>query len=73
MFDLEFKDGNKANMISTFGGGTVEFDYEVDGKEVKLKFPQGTMIATITDDGCLSLGNSEPPPVQAESRQRWIT
>jgi hypothetical protein len=61
MFDLEFKEGNKANMVSGFGGGTVEFDYEVDGKEVKLKFPQGTMIATITDDGCLSLGNSEPP------------
>jgi hypothetical protein len=54
LFDLEFKDNNKVNQITLFG--TTEIDYEVSGKEVKLKAPTGTMVGTIGDDGCLNFG-----------------
>lgn len=40
--------------------GAMEMDYEVDGKDVKLHMPQGTMILKGHDDGSLDfpfLGN----------------
>jgi len=59
--EIEFKSGNKANVIvGVFGmrGPTQEVDYEVRGKEVTIKSPQGTMVATIADDGCLDFGGA---------------
>lgn len=59
--EIEFKSGNKANVIvGVFGmrGPTQEVDYEVHGKEVTIKSPQGTMVATIADDGCLDFGGA---------------
>ena len=59
--EIEFKSGNKANVIvGVFGmqGPTQEVDYEVRGKEVTIKNPQGTMVARITDDGCLDFGGA---------------
>ena len=32
---------------------TTEMDYEVDGKEVKLHSPQGTLILKMLDDGSI--------------------
>ena len=58
---IEFKSGKKANVIiGVLGmtGPTQEVDYEVRGKEVTIKNPQGTMVATITDDGCLDFGGA---------------
>jgi len=51
---VEFKAGHKANFSA--GGTTMEMDYEVSGKEVKLKTGPATMVATLTDDGCLDFG-----------------
>jgi hypothetical protein len=65
LFEIEFKSGNKANLsvtypsgIATVGPTSVELDYEVRGKEVTLKNPQGNVnvVATMTDDGCLDVG-----------------
>jgi|GEM_PF-2669017 len=59
--EIEFKSGNKANVIvGVFGmqGPTQEVDYEVRGKEVTIKSPQGTMVARITNDGCLDFGGA---------------
>lgn len=55
LFEIEFKSGNKADVGGSLSP-TIEVDYEVSGKEVKIKNPQGTMVATITDDGCLDFG-----------------
>jgi hypothetical protein len=55
LVDLEFKDGNKVNQ-TTLLGPTMEIDYELSGKELKLKAPTGTMVGTIADDGCLEFG-----------------
>jgi hypothetical protein len=52
---VEFKSGNKAN-FSAGGTPAMEMDYEVSGKEVKLKTGPATMVATLTDDGCLDFG-----------------
>lgn len=47
---MEFKSNGKA-----IYGGAVEMDYELDGKEIKLKTPtQGTLILKILDDGSIS-------------------
>lgn len=51
---IEFKSGNKANY--TVAGSTIETDYEVSGKEIKLKTPGGTVVGKIGDDGCLDFG-----------------
>ena len=53
--ELEFKSGSKAN-FSAAGSPAMEMDYEVSGKEVKLKTGPSTMVATLTDDGCLDFG-----------------
>jgi hypothetical protein len=51
---------DKANYImNALGvGNTMELDYEISGKELKLKTPQGTLIATIAADGCLEFGGT---------------
>lgn len=54
IFQIDFKSGDKANLNTM--GGKIEVDYEINGKEVKVKSPQGTMIATVADDGCLDFG-----------------
>jgi hypothetical protein len=61
LVEMEFKDAHKANLSTKMGGGTLEFDYERTGKEVKMKFPDETVIATIGDDGCLNLGAIPKP------------
>ena len=55
LLEVEFKSGNKAN-FSAAGSPAMEMDYEVSGKEVKLKTGPATMVATLTDDGCLDFG-----------------
>jgi hypothetical protein len=57
---IEFKPGHKANyIVNALGvGNTMELDYEISGKELKLKTPQGTLIATIAADGCLEFGGT---------------
>lgn len=45
--------------------GAAEWDYEVDGKEVKLHRPDGTLILKVRDDGSLDfplLGNLKKIP-----------
>ena len=49
---LEFRDG-KAYM-GTFLGNKSQLDYEVKGKDLILKAPQGNMVMHIEDDGSLS-------------------
>ena len=61
LVDIEFKDAHKANLSTKMGGATIEIDYERKGKEVKMKFPDETVIATIGDDGCLTLGDIPKP------------
>ena len=57
LLEVEFKSGNKAN-FSAAGSPATEMDYEVSGKEVKLKTGPATMVATLTDDGCLDFGST---------------
>jgi hypothetical protein len=60
LIEIEFKSRSKANFkvsTSLMATPTVEVDYEVHGREVTLKNPQGTMVATIADDGCLNFGD----------------
>jgi hypothetical protein len=56
---IEFKSGHKANYAA--GGSVMEVDYEVSGKEVKVKaLPTlfgGTVVGRIADDGCLDFGD----------------
>lgn len=54
MVDWEFKSGKKVNMNTL--GGKIELDYEISGKEVKIKTPEGVLLATIGNDGCLDFG-----------------
>lgn len=45
--------------------GAAEFDYEVDGNEVKLHRPDGTLILKVREDGSLDfplLGNLKKVP-----------
>lgn len=51
---LEFKSGNKLNMTSgLFGKQTIELEYEVDGKNLKVKNQGQVSIWTIRDDGSI--------------------
>src|SRR5690242_13904026 len=55
-YNIEFKDRNRANVQPTVDGAKgalVEVGYEVNSREVKLTSPQGTMVGSITDAGCL--------------------
>ena len=55
-FEIEFMSGNKAHYRDAMGR-TMEVDYEVRGRQVMIKYPQGTVVATIGDDGCLDGGD----------------
>ena len=55
-FEIEFMSGNKAQYRDPARGQNMEVSYEVRGRQVMIKYPQGTVVATIGDDGCLDGG-----------------
>ncbi|HET9707342.1 MAG TPA: hypothetical protein VFP39_03465, partial [Gemmatimonadales bacterium] len=55
-FAIEFRSGNMAFYRGPLGTN-MEVDYEVRGKQVLIKYPSGTVVATIGDDGCLDGGD----------------
>ena len=55
-FAIEFRSGNMAFYRGPLGAN-MEVDYEVRGKQVLIKYPSGTVVATIGDDGCLDGGD----------------
>lgn len=53
---LEFKSGNKLNMTSNFiGNQTIEVEYEIDGKNLKVKSDGQVRIWAIRDDGAIDI------------------
>jgi hypothetical protein len=53
---LEFKSGNKLKMTSgLIGNQTIEFEYEIDGKSLKVKNQGQVSIWTIRDDGSIDI------------------
>jgi hypothetical protein len=56
-FEIQFMSGNKAHYRDPARSQNMEVDYEVRGRQVMIKYPQGTVVATIGDDGCLDGGD----------------
>ena len=54
-FEIELLPGNKAD-YRVSSGPTLEVDYAVRGKQVLIRYPEGTVVAAIGDDGCLDGG-----------------
>jgi major membrane immunogen (membrane-anchored lipoprotein) len=53
---LEFKSGNKIHMANGFiGNQIIELDYEIDGKNLKIKSDGQVSIWTLRDDGSLDI------------------
>jgi hypothetical protein len=58
----EFVPGNKVRQTQWRSGiqePTMELEYELSGKEIKLKAAGVTVVGRITDDGCLDLGEKK--------------
>jgi hypothetical protein len=55
LMKFTFKSGHKVEMVAPFGGGSVEYDYEIKDKTLRILMPQGTQIFPIDDKGCFAV------------------
>ncbi len=50
---VQFTFQSNGKVVQSTMGARVELPYEIDGKDVRLNAPQGTMLMKINDDGSL--------------------
>lgn len=55
LMKFNFKAGHKVEMENPFGGGSVEYDYEIKDKALHVKMPQGTQVFPLDDKGCFQV------------------
>ena len=52
LMKFNFKPGHKVEMENPFGGGSVEFDYQIKDKALRINMPQGMQVYPFTEHGC---------------------
>jgi hypothetical protein len=67
MANFVFKDAHRVNMVLSQMGTTLELEYALNGKEITLKTPEGTLVGTIRDDGCIVFGGGLEPLCKDET------
>ena len=55
LMKFNFKAGHKVEMENPFGGGAVEYDYEIKDKALHVMMPQGTQVFPLDDKGCFQV------------------